>query len=535
MIKIRKKVNEDCDLRALLIEITQKCNAHCDQCGSRCDMDCEEKLTKEEILDVFKDIKRNIGTDVMINITGGEPLLRKDLFDIMTKASQMGFDWGMVTNGTLITDQVIQKMKQSKLKTITVSLDGLAETHEKLRHIPTGSFNNIVNSLKKLKEANFLDHIQVTFTANKKNIREGVELYNYLEGLHILDSFRTSFIDPIGRATDNLDLMLDKYDMEFWTNFANETNKAVSEKKLTLPIEWGCCHFLGDKLENRKFKCLAGKTVASILYNGDIFVCPNTPRISSLVQGNIRTDKFSTIWKTEFRQFRINKTYSYCENCRYKDECNGDSLHTWDFENNKPKFCYMNVFGDTDKTYEKYINKKYKSYSIIEVKDDPKAKEIWIEPEAYRDIESYFHFGKNSPVSMYEQQMGLIGFKIDSGYVIKYVFPSFVDRLANDYARFNKNTISQAMRELEIIKKEFSTSDDKDDYIGDGLVFLGFIHSHPIQKELQYSTGDESIHNSMINQFGDYIGILVNPKEILIGAYYGKDIIQGCLKILSND
>ena len=78
-------------LYSLLIEITQKCNAACDQCGSRCDIHGEEPLKAETILAALEDIKENIGTYTMLNITGGEPLLRQDLFEIMTKASRMGF------------------------------------------------------------------------------------------------------------------------------------------------------------------------------------------------------------------------------------------------------------------------------------------------------------------------------------------------------------------------------------------------------------------------------------------------------------
>ena len=86
-------------LYSLLVEVTQKCNANCDQCGSRCDIHSEETLTKQQILSAFRDIKDHIGTYTMLNITGGEPLLRRDLFEMMGEARDMGFEWGMVTNG----------------------------------------------------------------------------------------------------------------------------------------------------------------------------------------------------------------------------------------------------------------------------------------------------------------------------------------------------------------------------------------------------------------------------------------------------
>lgn len=513
------------DLRILLFEITQKCNAKCDHCGSRCDINSEENLTKEEILGVFRDVKENIGTDCMINISGGEPLMRRDLFEIMEEASQMGFDWGMVTNGVLINDNVIAKMKKSGMKTITVSLDGLAETHESLRHLP-GSFDIILKNLEKLKKADFLDVVQVTFTSNKKNYKDFPKLYEILDSIGV-DSVRTSFIDPIGRAEDNKDLLLDRKEMQYLINFTNRINKMGRTS-----IVWGCCHFLNNKLDKRKFACFTGIWSASILYNGDIFVCPNVPRRPELIQGNIRKDKFSEVWKNKYEWFRNKPLPDKCKECKYRDRCDGDSVHTMDFDKNEPKFCYKDIFDIRKPEYLNYLERKYGKFRIISVDSEEPADDIFIEPEAYEDMRRIFHMGKKSPLSMYEQQVGLVGFKIDNDYVIKYVFPSETKVVAADLAIFKPGTVSHAEHETETIKKNFKFSDDRDDYICKGLRFLGFAHSHPVQKELCYSVGDEIIHRRLVKKYGDYIGILINPSDDLIGAYYGTKIKQGNLKII---
>lgn len=515
------------DLRILLIEITKKCNAKCDQCGSRCDNSGEELLTREDIINVIKDVRENLGTDAMINITGGEPLMRRDLFDIMAEVSRLGFDWGMVTNGTLITDKVIRNMKKSGMKTISISLDGMEKTHEELRHLP-GSFRKIINNIQKLKKERFLDHLQVTFTANSRNIYEIKELYNLLNRIGI-DSIRTSFIDPIGRAEDNRELLLNKEQMQWLIRFVNEKNK-----KGGIPIIWGCPHYLGNQLESRQFSCFAGKIAASILYNGDIFVCPNVPRIDSLIQGNIKTDCFSDVWLHGFKYFREERRYEYCNGCRHYERCKGDSLHTFDFENNRPKFCYRDIFEKETKKYERYLQKEYKGFQLIEVdSEDTSAACIYVEPGAYEELRNYFHIGIKHPMSMFEQQMGLVGFKIDENYVIRYVFPSYVNRLAADLAIFHRYTLKQAEKETTIIKRNVKNSVDKKKPVVGKLRFLGFIHSHPIQKELQYSMGDEKIHKKLVEKYGDYIGILINPEKDLIGAYYGKEIRQANLKMLS--
>lgn len=516
------------DLRILLIEITQKCNANCKQCGSNCNIHGEELLTQSDIISVLWDIKNNMGTDTMINITGGEPLMRYDLFDIARTIDCLGFDWGMVTNGTLITDEVIDKMKNTHMKTITVSIDGMNRTHDELRQLP-GSFNKIIRNIVKLKEANFLDTLQVTFTANKHNVYEFESLYSLLSETGI-DSIRVSFMDPIGRA-EGSNLLLNKDEMQWLIDRVNKKNKERG-----LPVIWGCPHYLGTKVDGRDtFECFAGKTCASILYNGGIFVCPNVPRVEKLIQGNIKKDSFSDIWKSKFEYFRQEKVYDKCRGCVHLSKCKGDSLHTFNFDTNEPKYCYKDIFESDTLLYEKYIQREFKGCEVISIQPDIDGVftgKVYIEPQAYKEMETYFHIGQRHPSSMYEQQMGLIGFKVNDSYIVRYTFPSTIQRLAKDYAKFNSETIRQIDNELKVIRDNIEESEDMNKPRLGELKFIGFIHSHPIQKHLQYSTGDEKIHKKLRKLFGEYIGILINPISGDIGAYGSHPIKQIELEIV---
>ena len=201
-------------LHTLFFEVTSRCNALCDHCGSRCTAIKKDELSADVFQRVLSDVAKNFGTKaIMLNITGGEPLIRRDLFDITSYADKLGFKWGLVTNGMLITDDVISKMRETHMSTITISLDGMKKTHEEFRHVP-GSFDKIILAIEKLKKANFVEHIQVTFIATKKNISELPEVYRLLTMLGI-DSLRISGIDPIGRAKDNEELMLSQEDYLF--------------------------------------------------------------------------------------------------------------------------------------------------------------------------------------------------------------------------------------------------------------------------------------------------------------------------------
>lgn len=518
------------DLRTLLFEITTRCNAACSHCGSRCETAGDEGLSREDILSTLRDVKENLGTDVMINISGGEPLMRQDLFAIMSEVTRMGFDWGMVTNGSLITEHTVELMKASGMKTVTVSLDGLEHTHNSLRKIPDG-YNKIIRGITLMKQADFLDCLQITFTANHKNVYEFPELYNLMKHIGI-DSIRIGFVDAIGRAEDNQDLMLTKEEMEFLFWFVNKKNR---EGKL--PIVWGCPHYFNRKVEKRRFNCFAGTHTASILANGDIYVCPNVPRRDEFVQGNIRRDSFSSVWKEGFACFRNRALPKGCEDCRHRDACAGDSLHSMDFDKDMPKFCYKRIFEDGQhEGYFAFLKKKYGELVWEEVSDEEDAPRIFLEPDVYEEIRQFFHMGKRHPLSMYEQQLGMVGFRLGKDYVIRYVFEDNGQLRYKDNAIFTKKILQKAMGETKIIKENYYFSDDRSDFLGmGGLRFLGFAHSHPIQDDLVYSVGDELIHRRMQKLLkGHYIGVLVHPETDRIGAYVGEPIKQGRLILLEK-
>ena len=112
----KEKLSKEPDLRNLFWETTLRCNAKCKHCGSRageCDT-LKDELTTDEIKKAFKDIAEKIEpSKILINVTGGEPLLRKDLFEVMDYShNELGFRWGITTNGLLINDDIIEKMKK---------------------------------------------------------------------------------------------------------------------------------------------------------------------------------------------------------------------------------------------------------------------------------------------------------------------------------------------------------------------------------------------------------------------------------------
>lgn len=347
--KNKQLLSEKPKLKNLFWETTLRCNANCRHCGSRAseNLKLEDELTTKEIKKTLQDIANKYDArEILINVTGGEPLLRQDLFEVMEFANNLGYYWGMTTNGILINDYIIEKMKQTGMSTISISLDGLEKSHDEFRQVK-GSYRRIIENVKKLKETDFLNYLQITTVVNKSNINELEQLYNEIQSLHI-DSWRILNMEPIGRAADNQELLLSGNEYKTLLNFIKE-----KRKKSKFDITYGCSHFLGMKYEkevrNHMFFCIAGFITASILYNGDIYVCPSVERRKELVQGNVKTDDLVDVWENKFKWFRnLDKLKcKECANCQDWKYCLGGSLHNWDFDNKTQKLCLNRILeGD---------------------------------------------------------------------------------------------------------------------------------------------------------------------------------------------
>ena len=325
----------------LFWECTLSCNAKCKHCGSSAEnKKYDGELTTEEIKSAFKQIANDMdASKILINVTGGESLVRQDLCEVMQYATcELGFHWGMTTNGILLNDDNIEKLKKANMETISISIDGLKETHDRFRGVP-GSYDIIIENIKKLRAANFVKHIQVTTVFHKENINQIEDLYEVMKSLN-LNSWRLISMDPIGRANENDDLLLNGDELRQLLDFIK-----FKRKDKSLRMDYGCPGFLGLDYEKEVrrtfFNCRTGISVGSILYNGDLFVCPNVPRIKSLIQGNIRTDNFSDVWNNKYKEFRIKERTSCdeCKNCNQWEYCLGGAFHTWNFQENKPNRC----------------------------------------------------------------------------------------------------------------------------------------------------------------------------------------------------
>ena len=259
---------------------------------------------------------------VIIAITGGEPLLRDDLSDCGRALRQHGFRWGIVTNGMLYDEQRHRELVAAGLSSVTVSLDGLEETHNWLRQHPQ-SFQRALRALRLIANEPRLNYDVVT-CVHKRNLPELQRLKELLIANGLRD-WRLFTIAPIGRAACDPELMLSRSQVEEMLQFIANTR---CEGKINLTFS--CEAYTGkyeEEVRDSYFFCRAGINIGSVLLNGDISACPNINR--SFRQGNIYHDNLLDIWDNRFQIMR-DRTWMHCGmcvSCKDFKQCLGGAMH----------------------------------------------------------------------------------------------------------------------------------------------------------------------------------------------------------------
>ena len=336
--KLREEIRKNHKLRFLFFELTLRCNENCIHCGSRCGDVPGEELPTEVFIGLLDKVAKDFaGSLPMLNITGGEPLLRKDFFEIVNHAKQLGFSWGMTSNGTLISKDVARKLKEAGMVTVSVSLDGTKKYHDWFRR-SRGAFEKTVEGLRNLMEQGFLE-VQATTVVTPKNIGQLDELFQVLCEIDV-DSWRLVGMEPIGRALDNPELLLNKDEQLRLLQYIRD------KREEGYPVTYPCCHWLGYDYEREVrdwyFLCDTGMRTASIMANGDIGACLDIERRPETIQGNVLKDDFTEVWKNRFQIFRtpLSTRSEECRNCPDEQFCKGGSAHTWDYTKDRQRVCF---------------------------------------------------------------------------------------------------------------------------------------------------------------------------------------------------
>lgn len=182
LAKYRNYLRTHPRLRYLFFELTDGCNMSCQHCGSSCSAEKGALLPKEKIFRVLdRLVKHYRAEEIMVCLTGGEPLLHPDFFEIADYIHRKGFPWGMTTNGTLIDEHIAERLADAGMGSISISLDGLEESHNWLRG-SSKAFMRTVKGIRALRDCKSLSAaLQVTTVIHRKNIDEMENMYAFLD------------------------------------------------------------------------------------------------------------------------------------------------------------------------------------------------------------------------------------------------------------------------------------------------------------------------------------------------------------------
>ena len=329
--KIRENNKELHPLRQLFWECTLKCNISCKHCGSDCKSSAESKdMPAEDFLRVIDSITPSVNPNqVNIIITGGEPLMRNDLEQVGLALYRRGYPWGIVSNGLALTRDRLKRLMAAGLHAITISLDGLEDSHNWLRG-HSNSFLRASEAIKMLVHESELEWDVVT-CVNHKNYHQLEEMKKYLYTIGVR-RWRVFTIFPVGRAAQHPEFQLTDEEFTGLMEFIKTTRK---EKRINL--QYACEGFLGNyegDVRDHFYSCTAGISVASILSDGSISACLSIR--SNYQQGNIYQDDFMDVWNNRFQPFRNREWMrtGICADCKLFRYCEGNGMHLRDDEGN---------------------------------------------------------------------------------------------------------------------------------------------------------------------------------------------------------
>jgi radical SAM enzyme (rSAM/lipoprotein system) len=296
-------------------------------------------MPAEDFLQQMKKLRNHVkASQITVVLTGGEPLLRKDLEYIGNKLRHMGYRWSIVTNGMLYNNYRHHSLINAGMGALTLSLDGLRRSHNWLRNNAL-SFNKAIQALEYITKEKRLNYDVVT-CVHKDNIHELEPLKELLIRKGV-KAWRIFTIAPKGRATGNETLQLDGRQFRYLMEFIRKYRRHP-----LLKVSFSCEGFVGPyegEVRDGYFFCRAGIHIGSILADGSVSACPNIDR--QLIQGSIYKNDFHEIWESEFQKMRQRNwtKIDECEHCNMYKYCLGNGLHLWDMTNTKLLQCHYHL------------------------------------------------------------------------------------------------------------------------------------------------------------------------------------------------
>ena len=318
-------------LRLVAWETTRRCNLSCKHCRAAAeDRPYENELDTQASFRLLEQI-REVGDPIII-LTGGEPLLREDIFDIAAFGTKLGLRMVMAPNGTLITRETTQKMKDAGIKRISVSLDGsTAETHDTFRGLKN-AFEASIRGIKIAREAGI--EFQINTTITKTNLDQIPKILALAENLGAV-AHHIFLLVPTGRGKYIADSEINAKEYEETLNwFYDQREKTSLQLKATCAPHYYRILRQRAREDGKKVTfethgldavtrgCLAGTGFCFISHVGRVQTCG----FLDVECGDITRQTFKDVWEnsTVFNQLRnFDNLEGKCGLCEFKKVCGG--------------------------------------------------------------------------------------------------------------------------------------------------------------------------------------------------------------------
>ena len=362
--------------RLIFWEVTKGCNLRCIHCrATATELMSPTDLPTAKALDIIKQIA-DFGNPILV-LSGGEPLYRRDIFELAEYGTSLGLRMALATNGTLVTKDVAEKVKHAGIKRVSISLDGSdAATHDSFRGIP-GAFDAAVYGMRNLQDVGV--SVQINTTIARHNAHQLPAVLDLARSLGA-DALHTFLLVPVGCgvdiaeeqmvAPDEYERMLNWFydqsltgDIEMKATCAPHYFRVARQRRaadrragkpvpeapiahhpqpigptdMTMPGSTGISlrptggppvghtghpgGHPGDMNTMTK-GCLAGTGVCFLSHEGEVFPCGYLPALA----GDLRKQSFADVWTNSvvFNQLRDDDNLKgKCGCCEFRHVCMG--------------------------------------------------------------------------------------------------------------------------------------------------------------------------------------------------------------------
>ena len=314
-------------------EITLKCNLACSHCGSRAGAARTNELSTEEALLLVRQLAE-VGIKE-VTLIGGEAFMRPDWLTIASAIANAGMRCTMTTGGFGISREMAQRMKEAGIALVSISVDGLEATHDRLRG-KKGSWQSAFTTMSHFREVDlpFGCNTQI----NRLSAPEFPLIYESIRSAGV-GAWQIQLTVPMGNAADNADILLQPYELlDLYPMLVRVVSRARREGVLVFPgnnigyygpyerllrgqgHEWGFWQ-----------GCGAGLNTLGIEADGAIKGCPSLPT-AAYTGGNIRSSSLREIVE-QAEELRFNLSagtpegtahmWGFCKSCEFAELCRG--------------------------------------------------------------------------------------------------------------------------------------------------------------------------------------------------------------------